>query len=146
MAAQQPRTWNAKLWRKRILIAAAILGLGALAVWAMRPDPIAVDLATIARGDLAVSVEDEGITRIRDIYVVSAPISGTVLRSPIDVGDPVEAAQTIVAYIRPAAPAFLDARTRAEAEAAVEAARAAVQLASGLVVCLVVPAASWTAV
>lgn len=130
MAAQQSRTWNAKLWRKRILIAAAILGLGALAVWAMRPDPIAVDLATISRGDLAVSVEDEGITRIRDIYVVSAPIPGTVLRSPIDVGDPVEAAQTIVAYIRPAAPAFLDARTRAEAEAAVEAARAAVQLAS----------------
>jgi HlyD family secretion protein len=130
MAAQESKSRNAKVWRKRILIGTGIAALGALALWGLRPEPIAVDLATVTRGNLEVAVEDEGIARIRDIYVVSAPIPGTVLRSPIDVGERVEAGQTIVAYIRPAAPAFLDARSRAEAEAAVEAARAGVQLAS----------------
>lgn len=130
MAAQESTPRNGKAWRKRILIGAGIVALGALAFWGLRPEPIAVDLATVTRGNLEVAVEDEGITRIRDIYVVSAPISGTALRAPIDVGDPVEAAETIVAFIRPVTPEFLDARSRAEAEAAVEAARAGVQFAS----------------
>jgi HlyD family secretion protein len=125
MAAQTRKTW-----RKRLLIVVGVVALGALAFWAMRPQPMAVDLATIDRGDLILSVEDEGRTRIRDIYVVSAPMGGTVLRSPLDVGDAVVAGETEVAFIRPVTPEFLDARSRAEAEAAIEAARAAVQLAS----------------
>ena len=119
-----------KIWRKRLLIIVGVVALGALAFWAMRPQPMAVDLATIDRGDLILSVEDEGRTRIRDIYVVSAPMAGTVLRSPLDVGDAVVAGETEVAFIRPVTPEFLDARSRAEAEAAIAAARAAVQLAS----------------
>jgi len=60
---------------------------------------------------------------------VSAPVTGTVQRTPGSVGDEVEAGRTTVAMIRPAAPAFLDVRSRREAEAALAAAAAAVQLA-----------------
>ncbi|MCC5978639.1 MAG: HlyD family efflux transporter periplasmic adaptor subunit [Salinarimonas sp.] len=130
MAEQTSKTQTRKTWRKRLLIVVSLAAIGALAFWAMRPQPIGVDLATIDRGDLVMSVEDEGRTRIRDIYVVSSPMAGSVLRSPLDVGDAVVAGETEVAYIRPLTPEFLDARSRAEAEAAIEAARAAVQLAS----------------
>ena len=97
--------------------------------WAFRPQPVAVDIAAIARGALEVTVDDDGTTRIIDVYSVSAPVTGTVQRTPGSVGDRVEAGKTTVAMIRPAAPAFLDARSRREAEAALAAAEAAVQLA-----------------
>lgn len=106
--------------------AAAVAGL---LVWAMWPKPVPVDIAMVERGTLEVTVIDEGVARIRDIYVVSAPIAGKVLRSPLQVGDRVTANETVVAQVEPTAPAFLDIRARREAEAAVSAARAAVELA-----------------
>lgn len=104
----------------------AVVGL---LVWAFRPVPVAVETALIAPQDFDVSVEEEGVARIRDVYTVSAPIAGRLDRIALKPGDAVVAGQTVVARIGPADPALLDARARAVAVAGVQAAEAAVQLA-----------------
>ncbi|MCC2110981.1 MAG: HlyD family efflux transporter periplasmic adaptor subunit [Hyphomicrobiales bacterium] len=99
----------------------------------MWPKPVFVDIAEIGRETLEVTVEDEGVTRIRDVYTVSAPVPGKVLRSPREIGDTVIADETLVAVIEPTDPTFLDARSQRVAEAAVSAAEAAVNLAAAQV-------------
>jgi len=108
---------------------AALSGIAAALLWALWPAPVPVDVARAERGDLVVTVSDEGRTRIREIYTVSAPVAGKVARSPRDIGDRVVAGETLVATILPVDPTLLDVRTRRELEAAVEAAVAAVDLA-----------------
>jgi HlyD family secretion protein len=78
----------------------------------------------VERGTLLVTVEEEGETRVRDRFLVSAPVAGQVLRIALEPGDPVREDDTLLATFLPAAPHLLDARSRAEAEAAVAAARA----------------------
>lgn len=110
--------------RRQVTWTLVLLGLVALVVWALMPKPVEVDLATVDRGPLAVTVEEEGETRVRDRFVVSSPVAGRVLRIDLEPGDRVEAGQT-VAVMEPAGPALLDVRSRAEAQAGAEAARAA---------------------
>lgn len=115
-------------WLKRgVLIGLAFLAIAGF-VYALMPQPILVDTALIGRGPLTVTVDEEGETRIREIYVVSAPIDGKVLRSPREIGDVVEKDKTLLAVIEPGDPSFLDIRKRRELEAAVAAAEAAVVL------------------
>jgi len=114
--------------RTAIGIAMGILVLVGLG-WAFRPQPVPVDLVQVTRGALAVTVDEEGQTRVRDIYTVSAPIGGRVLRLESEVGDPVSERDTVVATIQPTRPAFLDARSVRQAEASVKAAQAARSLA-----------------
>lgn len=92
---------------------------------ALRPRPVPADLAPVARGPLAVTVDEEGETRVRERYVVSAPVPGQVLRVELEPGDAVRRGDP-VATLRPAPAVPLDARSRAEAAAGVEAARARV--------------------
>jgi len=108
-----------------IALAVALAAALAYAFW---PRPIPVDLAVIARGDVAVTVDEEGRTRVREVFVISAPIAGRLRRIEAAFGDRIVAGQT-VASILPNEPAFLDARSRAQAEAAVKAAEAASALA-----------------
>ncbi len=110
------------LRNRRLLISVAVVaGLLAVALW---PSRIAVDTAIITRGPLVVTVDEEGSTRVRDRFIVSAPVAGRVLRIELEPGDPVKRGQA-VARVRAEAPPLLDARTRAEAQAALESARAA---------------------
>ena len=103
----------------------AVLGFVAfLLVVALWPASVPVDLASVARGELVVTVEDEGETRVRDRFVVSAPVAGEVLRIELEPGDPVRRGETVLATFLPAPASPLDPRSRAEAEAAVRAARA----------------------
>jgi len=112
--------------KSRVLrIVLVLLPLVALGVWAFRPRPVPADFATVARGPLEVTVADEGRTRVRDRYVVSAPVPGRMQRIELQPGDPVVAAKTVVARFQPADPALLDVRTRAELEARVRAAESA---------------------
>lgn len=116
------------IWIKRtLMIAFAALAVAAF-IYALTPSPVLVDTATIERGPLKVTVDEEGETRIREIYVVSAPIAGKILRSPREVGDTVEKDKTLVAIIQPGDPEFLDVRKRRELGAAVAASEAAVSL------------------
>ncbi|MEZ5818655.1 MAG: HlyD family efflux transporter periplasmic adaptor subunit [Hyphomicrobiaceae bacterium] len=127
---------SAGLDKARKWLTAGRLGWGALAIavlalaaWALWPKSVGVDIATVVRGPMAVSVEEEGKTRIKDVYVVSAPQSGIVLRSPLLAGDAVTKEKTLVAVLQPAQPPFIDLRTRLELRASVKAAQAAVRLA-----------------
>ena len=101
------------------------LALVLVLAWLFRPAAVPVDRVTVDRGPLTVSVSDEGETRVRDMYVVSAPVPGRMRRIELEVGDPVVADQTLVARIEPSDPSFLDVRSAAEARAGVDAAAAA---------------------
>jgi HlyD family secretion protein len=114
---------------RRLVLALVALAAVGLAVWALLPRPVEVDLADVAPRTITVIVEEEGQARIREVFVVSATIAGQLQRINLHAGDTVVADQTIVALIGPAAPALLDARARAVAEATAAAARAAVDLA-----------------
>ncbi|MGF1455419.1 MAG: efflux RND transporter periplasmic adaptor subunit [Alphaproteobacteria bacterium] len=114
---------------RRIVGGVLTVGLLVFLIWAFRPAPVPVDLGTAERGPLVVTVDELGRTRVREIYVISAPVAGRLLRIDSEPGDPVLAQQTIVATILPNDPAFLDARSLGEAEAAVRSAEAALALA-----------------
>jgi HlyD family secretion protein len=95
---------------------------------ALRPKPVAVETAAVTLGSLVVSVNEDGRTRIKDRYVISAPLAGTITRMTLKAGDSVEEG-AVVARLTPSASPLLDPRSRAEAEARVSAARAAVSQA-----------------
>jgi HlyD family secretion protein len=98
-------------------------------VFAFWPEPVPVDLAPVSSGPMMVTIEEEGQTRVRDVYEVSAPLSGRIDRINVKPGDIVIAGETVLAMMQEAEPAFLDLRSRRRAEAAVEAAQAAYTLA-----------------
>lgn len=117
----------------------AILALAALAVVGLalmlRPRPVPVEVAAVTSGPLSVWIEDQGKTRLRNIYAISAPVAGETERERLQAGDPVSAGE-VVAVLRPGASPFVDARTRqtlaadsAAAEAAVASAEAEVRQA-----------------
>ena len=101
-----------------------VLALAVALLWLFRPAAVPVDLVAVGRGPLMVSVSDEGETRVRDMYVVSAPVPGRMRRIELEAGDTVVADRTVVAQIEPSDPAFLDVRSSAEARATADAAAA----------------------
>jgi len=109
--------------RVRLIWSICVLVLAGLVTWGLLPRPVEVDLATVDRGAVRVELVDEGRTRMHDIYVISAPISGRVLRVEVEPGDAV-AAGAVVARMTRAAAGFLDPRTDLSARAAVDAAAA----------------------
>ncbi|MCL4766667.1 MAG: HlyD family efflux transporter periplasmic adaptor subunit [Hyphomicrobiaceae bacterium] len=115
---------------KRLALAAAALAVAASFAWALWPGPVSVEVAQIARGPLRVTVDEEGKTRVRDVYTVSAPATGRVLRVVLEPGDPVARNDTTVAIIEPTVPPFLDVRDRLQVEAQIKAGQAAVDLAA----------------
>jgi len=120
-----------KLSRSRILfwgIPAAVILAGL--VYAFWPRAVSVDVAAVTQGPLMVTVDEEGETRVRDVFVLSAPVDGRVLRIENHVGDSVSANETVVARIQPIDPTFLDVRTEAQAQAAIRAAEAALAMAA----------------
>lgn len=119
--------------RRRLVSGAILIASALLLWWAFRPAPIPVETAAATRGDLTVTVEAEGEARIREVIVISAPIAGMLQRVTLHPGDAVEAGQ-VVARIGPVAPALLDSRARAVAEATAAAAAAAVEFARSQVV------------
>jgi HlyD family secretion protein len=109
---------NTRLW----IAVAVVAGLLAVAFW---PSTLPVETTVVGRGPLLVTVNEEGRTRVRDRFIVAAPLGGRVLRIQLEPGDAVHAGD-VVAKLRPEAPALLDARSRAEGQATLESARAAV--------------------
>jgi HlyD family secretion protein len=114
---------------KRSLIVLGVIGLFSALAWTLWPKPVLVDVTEIRKGPLVVTVDEEGKTRIKDVYTVSAPITGKLVRLSLEAGDRVKKDMTTVAIIEPMAPAFLDVRATRELEAQLEAAKAAVALA-----------------
>lgn len=116
-------------WIKRVGLAFLLLIVVGGVYVALREQPVAVDTATVTSGPMAVTIDEEGVTRVQEVYAVSSPIAGYLDRTTLDEGDAVKANETVVASIHPLDPPFHDLRTRAELAAAAEAARSAVALA-----------------
>jgi HlyD family secretion protein len=91
--------------------------LALLLTWGFWPRPVPVETAECKTGSLRVTVNEEGKTRIRQRYIVSAPVTGLLRRIPFKAGEPIDAHQQAVAVIDPIPPALLDARSRSLAEA-----------------------------
>jgi HlyD family secretion protein len=107
-----------------VKIVAIVIVLALVGYWAFRPRPVPADFGAVERGSLQVTVEDEGRTRVRDRFVVSAPVPGRMQRIELEPGDAVTAGETVLARFLPTDPALLDVRTRGELEARVRAAEA----------------------
>ncbi|MEZ5934936.1 MAG: HlyD family efflux transporter periplasmic adaptor subunit [Alphaproteobacteria bacterium] len=116
-------------WRRLIIWGAIVAAIALGLVYAFRPQPVLVDIVTLERGPMMVTLDEEGETRVRDVYVLSAPVAGRAQRIDAEVGDAVRAGETVVARIQPTDPGFLDRRSRAQAEAVEKAAAAAMTLA-----------------
>ena len=116
-------------FRKLLWPMVAALAVVGLLIYAFLPARVEVDAARVERGSLLVTVDREGKTRLRERYVVSAPLTGRVQRIELHPGDRVEEGKTVLAIIEPGDPALLDPRARAEAEARVRAAEEASMLA-----------------
>lgn len=114
--------------RRRLLVITVGVIVAAVLIYGFLPKPVAVDAVKATRGLLRVTVEEEGRTRVKDRFVVSAPVTGYLKRINLDVGDVVRKGQK-VALLEPLRSTVLDPRSRAEAEAAVTAARSAFQSA-----------------
>ncbi len=115
-------------WRRRILIfllfVAIILAIG----YGFLPKPVSISVVKVTRATLRVTVEEEGKTRVKDRFVISAPVAGFARRVELDVGDAVTKGQVLV-DLEPQRSRVLDPRSRAEAEARVAAAKAALSAA-----------------
>jgi HlyD family secretion protein len=90
---------------------------------------VPVDFAAAVQGPLVVTIDEEAETRVRDVFVLSAPVTGRLRRIEADVGDRVTAGETLIAQIEPADPSFLDLRSESQARAAVQAAESGLALA-----------------
>ena len=108
----------------RILTALAIAGALAALVWALIPRPVLVESATAIKGKFVATVDEDGKTRVRERYVVAAPLAGRLTRVRLKAGDSVKADEA-VATIMPSPAPFLDPRSRVEAEQRLGAAEAA---------------------
>lgn len=109
----------------RLPAVALLVAVAAAMAWALLPERVPVEIRPVTRGPLAVRVADDGVTRIKERYIVSAPLAGRMSRVELHAGDPVVAGETTITVIEPTDPALLDPRAEAEALARVEAARAA---------------------
>lgn len=98
----------------RVLLALLLMAVAAAIIVALREPAVNVELGQVSRGPLTVTIDDLGETRVRDLYVVSAPTTGELLRVPLKAGDPVVPRVTTLARIRPVEPGPIDARTYAE--------------------------------
>lgn len=115
---------------KRLIVWGAVLALLALGlVAAFSPRPVPVDSIVLQPGPMQVTVDEEGETRVHDVFAVSAPVAGRLHRIQAHVGDGVKAGETVLARIEPADPTLLDPRSEAQARATVQAAESALALA-----------------
>lgn len=106
---------------RRVIVATAAIALAVLAALAFRPKPVMVDVATATRGPLTVTVNETGMARVKDRYLVSASVAGSMPRLGLELGDAVKEGDVLV-RIAPVSSPLLDERSRVESEARLSAA------------------------
>ncbi|WP_019558929.1 efflux RND transporter periplasmic adaptor subunit [Thioalkalivibrio sp. ALE12] len=114
--------------KKRITVGLIVLAGVAALVWALRPQPVPVSLTTVEAGPFEETVREEGRTRLRDPFTVSAPIAGFLHRVELEEGDAVELGDTLF-RMEPLPTPALDVRSREQARENLAAARSRLQSA-----------------
>jgi HlyD family secretion protein len=117
-----------KLIRSHPILTCLFLGACIAGVFAFRPRAILVSEAEVRRAPMSVYVSSEGETRVKDLFIVSAPLGGSMERINLDVGDRVTKA-TPLTRIAASAARDLDPRAQQRAEADLKAAHAALNAA-----------------
>lgn len=115
---------HSRTWVMIVVSALLLAGL----VYAFWPRPVQVDMGVVGRSAMTVTIDEEARTRVRDAYVVSAPIAGRLLRVDVEPGDTVVGGETIIARMFASPPSAIDARTREQARAGVHAAQAGLRV------------------
>lgn len=116
------------IWRRRIFIISIVVIVIALLVYGFLPKTREVDIVSVTRGPLQITIEEEGRTRLKDRFTISAPTAGYMRRIHVKVGDTVKKGQ-VVAVLEPLRSQALDPRSRAAAEASVASAEASLKAA-----------------
>ncbi|MGC2062273.1 MAG: HlyD family efflux transporter periplasmic adaptor subunit [Thermodesulfovibrionales bacterium] len=114
--------------RRRVFIITVVTAVIIAVIYGFLPKPVPVDVAQAFRAPMTVTIEEEGKTRVRDRFVISSPVSGSMRRITLKVGDIATKGQQ-VAVIEPVQSSVLDPRSRAEAEAAATVAQSAISTA-----------------
>jgi HlyD family secretion protein len=120
MARKRSRNW---------MSAGMVALIAAVMLYAFWPRPMSVDMGKVEVKPMMMTIDEEARTRVRNSYVVSAPIDGRLLRIEVTAGDEVEGGTTVIARMLPIHPPPLNIRTREQARAEVAAARAALAAA-----------------
>ncbi len=123
------RKKNGAGWRRRLPWLAALVLVAAI-VAGLWPRAVPVEVATVVRGPLVVTVDEEGMTRVKHRHVVAAPVSGQLRRIDWKAGATVEAGRTVLAVLETGAADLLDARMLAQAEAREQGAQSAREMAA----------------
>lgn len=118
-----------KKWRSKVVSFLVLAGIAGLIFYGFMPRPVLVEMGKVERGIFALTVNEEGKTRIKQKYVVASPLSGLLQRIPLKAGAQVEANVTVLAMVEPNPSTILDPRTRGEAEARIRTAEAAIEQA-----------------
>lgn len=108
----------------RIIGALIAVAIVLALVFLLRAPPVEVEAGEVTRGPMTVTVDDLGETRVTNLYTVSAPITGELLRVALKPGDQAVARRTVLARVQPAEPGPLDARVLRQAEANIGALQA----------------------
>ncbi len=108
-----------------LLLAVAIIGLLVYAFW---PKPIPVSVAGVVRAPLRVTLEYEGRTRVKDRFVIGAPVTSFAPRLMLEEGDTVREGEVLL-RLQPVPPNLIDPRNLEQAQAQVAEARAAYEFA-----------------
>lgn len=114
---------------RKVFISVVVLLLAGALGYAFWPRPLLVDIGTVKRQSMVVTINEEGRTQVHNAYVVSTPIAGRLLRVSVEPGDAVVRGETVVARMLPTSPSALDVRTREQAMATVSSAEAALRVA-----------------
>jgi HlyD family secretion protein len=114
--------------RRKILVISVILIVAILLIYGFLPKTQTVDIVSVTRGPLQITIEEEGRTRLKERFTISAPMAGYMRRINVKVGDPVNKGQ-IVAVLEPLQSQSLDPRSRATAQASVTSADATLMAA-----------------
>lgn len=117
---------------RHIGFAAGVLAVAGITVWIMVPAPVAVETAIATKGRFVATVDEDGKTRVRERYVVAAPLAGRLGRIRFKVGDQVQVDDT-VATIKPSPAPLMDPRTRREVEERLGMAEANLERAKAVV-------------
>jgi HlyD family secretion protein len=109
-------------------IALGLMSLLALVllVWAFIPAPKVIEVGVISQGRFERAVQEDGKTRVRDRYLISAPLMGRMSRTRLNQGDTVAPADALIT-LWPTTPAMIDERTRAEQLAHIAAMQASLE-------------------
>lgn len=107
-------------WKRNLIVGGVGLLVLGLLVWAFKPKPLSVEVASVTQGRFERAVQEYGKTRVRERYIISSPLTGRVDRVLLKQGDSVKQGD-IVALLRPMVPAMLDERARDEQAAHVSA-------------------------